>query len=97
VTTAPPPPPADPVGAIRQSLRDLTMTGDLDTRGAEELGRKVDEYVRAMTRRDLAEAAKKVRELRDRLANLFKDQKVSVEGHDRLSRDIDALAAAVNV
>jgi serine/threonine-protein kinase len=101
VTTGPPPttpapPPVDPVAAIRESISVLAATGHLHPKGAEELGRKVDEYVRAMARRDLDEAAKKVREMRDKLADLFKKHEVSTEGRDRLSRDIDALGAAIN-
>jgi hypothetical protein len=48
-----------------------------------------------MNESDLDEATKKVRELRQKVADLLRDDKVSAAGADRLNRDADLLAAAI--
>jgi serine/threonine-protein kinase len=95
VPTTPAPPTVDPVTAIRRSISELVATADLQTKGAEDLGRKVDEYVRAVDDGKFDDAAKRVREMRQKLSDLQRERKVSPAGYERLSGDIDRIAATL--
>ena len=88
-------PPVDPIVAMRLSIQQQVNTGNLNPDKDTDLYKKVDEIARAMNERDADEAAKKVKELRDKLASLLREGQLSAGGYDILSRDLDRVAAAL--
>ncbi|MEV0153400.1 protein kinase [Micromonospora sp. NPDC050686] len=93
--TTSPPPPADPIVAIRLSIQEQVNTGQLNPDAAKDLHGKVDAIAKDLAADDQRRAADDVKKLRDRLAGLHKDGRLSEAGYTRLSRDVDRLAAQV--
>jgi len=88
-------PPVDPIVAIRLSIRQQVDTGTLNPDKDTDLYKKVDEIARAMNEGDSGEAAKKVKELRDKLANLLEAGQLTPGGYDTLIQGVDRIAAAL--
>lgn len=93
--TLTPTPPADPIVAIRLSIQEQVTTGNLNPDMAKDLYKKVDEFAREMNAGDTTDAAKKVKDLRELLATLLKEGRLTRVGYDALSRDVDRLAASL--
>ncbi len=89
------PPPVDPIVVLRLSIQQQVSTGHVNPDKASDLYKKVDEIARAMNDGNTEEANKKIKELRDRLRSLLNEGQLSDGGHAILTRDLDAVAAAV--
>jgi hypothetical protein len=90
-----PAPPVDPIVALRLSIQHQVNTGNLNPDKASDLYKKVDEIARAMNDGNTDEAAKKVKELRDRLVTLRNEGQLSGGGYDTLIRHLDSVAATL--
>ena len=89
------PAPADPVVAMRLSIRHQADAGHLNPAKAPDLYKKVDEIAHAINDDRGDEAAKKVGELRDKLTDLHDHGTLTTAGYQRLTTDLDRLAASV--
>jgi len=94
--TSSPPPPVDPIVAMRLSIKDQVDAGHLNPAKAPDLYKKVDDIAHAMNGAKAGEADKKVGELRDKLAALHRDGTLATAGFDVLNADLDRLAAAAS-
>ncbi len=89
------PPPVDPIVALRLSIQQQVNTGNLNPDKASDLYKKVDEIARAMNDGNTAEAAKKIKELRDKLGSLLDVGQLSASGYNTLIQDLDLVAASL--
>jgi eukaryotic-like serine/threonine-protein kinase len=88
-------PPADPIAAMRLAIQRQVDSGNLNPDKAGDLYKKVDELARAMNDPSADTAAKKVKELRDRLAALLADGQLSAAGYDALILALELIAATL--
>ena len=87
--------PADPVATLRLSILDQVNTGHLNPDKASDLYKKVDELARAINVGNTGDAAKKIKELRDRFTVLRNEGQLTATGYDAMMRNLDAVAALV--
>jgi hypothetical protein len=80
---------------MRLSIRHQVDTGHLNPTKAPDLYKKVDEIAHAISDDHGDEAAKKVGELRDKLAQLHDTGTLTTAGYQRLNTDLDRLAKSV--
>ncbi|MBY8873543.1 protein kinase [Micromonospora sp. PLK6-60] len=93
--TTSPPPPADPIVAIRLSIQEQVNTGQLNPDAAKDLHAKVDAVAKNLAADDQRRARDEIKKLREKLTGLRKDGRLSEAGYLRLSKDVDRLAAQV--
>jgi serine/threonine-protein kinase len=86
------PTPADPIVAMRLSIRQQVDEGHLNPAKAADLYKKVDDIAHATNDGHPGDAAKKVKEFRDKLTELHDTGTLTTAGYDRLNRDLDRLA-----
>jgi serine/threonine-protein kinase len=86
-----PPPQGDPVTNIRGAIAALSASGDLQRTGAKDLGGKVDDYELAMGEPNLDQAIKAIGEMRQMVANLRRENRLSAAGQQRLNRDVNLI------
>jgi serine/threonine-protein kinase len=91
------PTPADPIVAMRLSIRREVDAGNLNPAKAGDLYKKVDDIAHAANDGHSADAAKKVQEFRDKLAELRNAGTLTTEGYDRLSADLDRLSDSLSL
>jgi serine/threonine-protein kinase len=89
---SPSPTPADPIVAMRLSIRQQVDAGHLNPEKAADLYKKVDDIAHAINDGHQADAAKKVKEFRDKLTDLHHAGTLTTAGYDRLTTDLDRLA-----
>jgi serine/threonine-protein kinase len=90
---APPVPPVDPITDLRRTLDEQVASGQLKPKEADDLRKRVDEIARRLERDD-PETGRKIGELRTRLADLRRQDKLTEAGYTALSRAVDRVAAA---
>ena len=78
--------------ALQTSLAQLQPAGQVDANAAEDLNDRLDEVAQKLTEGDAEEAAKKVADVDDRLADLRKDDKITSAAYDVLRTNLDRLA-----
>jgi serine/threonine-protein kinase len=89
----PPVPPVDPVTDLRRTLDEQVASGQLKPKEAEDLRKRIDDIARRLDRDD-PETSKKIDELRTRLADLRRQDKLTEAGYTAMSRAVDRVAAA---
>ncbi|MDG4826491.1 serine/threonine-protein kinase [Asanoa sp. WMMD1127] len=90
-TSRPPRPPVDPVVHLH---RTIDAQAELPAKTAEDLHKRVDDIARHQEEGDDEGVAKRIRELRTKLADLHGQGKLTLAGPNDLVRGVDALAAA---
>jgi serine/threonine-protein kinase len=88
-------PVAEAVDDVRTAIQAQVAAGELNANSAKDLTKKLDEIERQLNGRESDKAAEKVDDLRDRLAELRRDGKVSNAGYAAILASIDQLASAV--
>jgi serine/threonine-protein kinase len=86
-----PPPQGDPVTNIRGAIAALAASGDLNRTSAKDFGGKVDDYELAMGEPNLDEAIKVIGEMRQLVADLRRDNRLTAAGQQRLNRDVNLI------
>jgi hypothetical protein len=76
---------------MRLSIQRQVTAGNLAPATATELYNKVDEIAEKVNDGNAQEAKKKVSELRDNLAKLVEDGKLTPTGYQVLLRDLDRI------
>jgi serine/threonine-protein kinase len=89
------PAPVDPIVAMRLAIQQQVSTGNLNPDKAPDLYKKVDEIAREMNENDTTDAAKKAKELRDKLDDLLSQGQLSAGGHSTLIQRLDSITAAL--
>jgi hypothetical protein len=88
-----PSPPSDPVVALRLAVGQQVSTGNLNPDMASDLNKKIDEIARALAAGNTDDAAKKIKEFRDKLDTLLAEGRLTRAGYDVLVQDLDRVAA----
>jgi eukaryotic-like serine/threonine-protein kinase len=96
-STSSSPTPGDPIVAMRLSIRQQVDAGHLNPARAADLYKKVDDIAHATNDGHPADAAKKVKEFRDKLAELHDTGTLTTAGYDRLTADLDRLADSLSL
>ncbi|WP_319460590.1 serine/threonine-protein kinase [Micromonospora sp. RTP1Z1] len=91
--TPSPTPPADPIAAMRMSVREQVETGQLSPDAAKDLHAKVDAIAKEIAEDDTTQAQEQIKKLRDKLSELLRGGKLTADGYDTLSADVDRIAA----
>jgi serine/threonine-protein kinase len=94
---SPSPTPADPIVAMRLSIRQQVDAGHLNPEKAADLYKKVDDIAHAINDGHQADATKKLKELRDKLTDLHNAGTLTTAGYDRLTVDLDRLADSLSL
>ena len=94
---SPSPTPSDPIAAMRLSIRQQVDAGHLNPGKAPDLYKKVDDIAHAINDGHPADAAKKVKEFRDKLTDLHHAGTLTTAGYDRLTTDLDRLADSLSL
>jgi serine/threonine-protein kinase len=95
-TVRAPAPPTDPIVGMRLSIQSQVAIGSLAPTTAMNLHKKVDEIAAKINKGDTKEAAKKVDELREELAKLLREGRLTPAGHAALSADLDRIDRSVS-
>ncbi|WP_280839599.1 protein kinase [Micromonospora sp. A200] len=88
-----PTPPADPIAAMRQSIREQVEAGRLNPDAAKDLHTKVDAIAKEIAENDPDQAENQLKKLRDKLGDLRRDGKLTADGYNALTADADRIAA----
>jgi eukaryotic-like serine/threonine-protein kinase len=91
------PTPVDPIVAMRLSIRHQVDAGHLNPTKAPDLYKKVDDIAHATSDGHPDDAAKKVKEFRDKLTELHDSGTLTTAGYDRLNADLDKLADSLSL
>lgn len=91
------PTPVDPIVAMRLSIRQEVDAGHLNPAKAGDLYKRVDDLAHARNDGHPGDAAKKIKEFRDKLAEMHDTGTLSTAGYDRLSADLDRLADSLSL
>jgi hypothetical protein len=91
------PTPADPIVAMRLSIRHQVDAGQLNPAKAADLYNKVDDIAHATNDGHAADGSKKVKGLRDKLTELHDAGTLTTAGYVRLNADLDRLADALSL
>jgi eukaryotic-like serine/threonine-protein kinase len=91
------PTPVDPIVAMRLSIRHQVDAGHLNPTKAPDLYKKVDDIAHATSDGHPDDAAKKVKDFRDKLTELHDSGTLTTAGYDRLNADLDKLADSLSV
>jgi hypothetical protein len=83
------------VDAVRAAVARAVVAGHLDRREADRLARDLAALERNLDRGDLDRAAERIRELRDRLDELRREDRLSAAGHASILAALDALASTL--
>ena len=89
------PPPADPIAALRLAVQQQVSTGNLNPDKASDLYTKVDAIAHAAYAGNTTDEAKNIKALQDRLTALRTGGQLSASGYDILTKDLEAIAAAL--
>ncbi|MEV4630459.1 protein kinase [Micromonospora sp. NPDC049523] len=81
--------------ALQTSLDRQVQAQEVDADAAEDLNDKLDDVARKLIEGDTEDAAKKLADVRDRLAELRDDNKVSSDAYDVLLANLDSLAESL--
>jgi hypothetical protein len=82
---------------MRLSIRHQVDAGHLNPTKAPDLYKKVDDIAHATSDGHPDDAAKKVKEFRDKLTELHDSGTLTTAGYDRLNADLDKLADSLSV
>ena len=82
---------------MRLSIRQQVDAGHLNPATAADLYKKVDDIAHATSDGHPADAAKKVKEFRDKLTELHDAGTLTTAGYDRLNADLDRLADSLSL
>ncbi|MFU8876420.1 FIMAH domain-containing protein, partial [Micromonospora sp. SL4-19] len=85
--------PADPIASMRQSIRAQVEAGRLNPDAAKDLHTKVDAIAKEIAASDPDQAEDQLKKLRDKLAELRRNGKLTTDGYDALTADADQIAA----
>ncbi|GIF67513.1 hypothetical protein Ais01nite_55480 [Asanoa ishikariensis] len=91
--TSPPAVPVDPIADLRRTIDVQMETGQLKAKEAADLHKRVDDIARRLDH-DAPDATRKVDELRTRLTDLRRQEKLTESGYAAISRAVDRLPAA---
>jgi serine/threonine-protein kinase len=98
-TTAPPPPAARDsaaaLAAVSAAVRQQEQAGQLDRDAGKEMTKKLDQISRDVAKGEIGKAAEKVAELRKKLTELHKDNKLTSAGLNALIPLLDRLAGTL--
>jgi serine/threonine-protein kinase len=95
-TPAPPPQlPADPMLALRQSIQRQADAGGLQPDAVKDLNHLVDDLAKSVTSANPADETKKLKAIRDKLTNLYREGKLTVAGYSEINSRVDAVAATI--
>jgi hypothetical protein len=86
----------DPIAGMRLSIQQQEAAGNLTPESATDLHKKVDEFDQRLTEGNTREAARKARELRDKITKLHHDGKLTDDGYQALLQDVGRLDALVS-
>jgi serine/threonine-protein kinase len=89
------PPAVDPIAGMRLSIQQQVAAGHLTPESATDLQKKVDEFEQKFTEGNTREAAKKARDLREKITKLHHDGKLTDDGYQALLNDVSRLDALV--
>ena len=78
---------------MRLTIQQQVTAGHLAPASANDLYKKVDEIAEKINEGDSAESTKKIKELRDKLAGLREDGRLSQVGYEALTASLDRVAA----
>jgi hypothetical protein len=81
---------------MRLSIQQQVTGGHLTPESATDLNKKVDEFAQKFAEGNTKEAAKKARELRDKITKLHHDGKLTDDGYQALLQDVSRLDALVS-
>jgi hypothetical protein len=84
--------PAERVNALRITLQAQVDAGHLDLDDAEDLDNKIDDIERYVARGEVDKAAKELADLRTKLEDLRKDDKITTAGYEAVLTSLDQLA-----
>jgi serine/threonine-protein kinase len=87
------PPAVDPIVAMRLSIQEQEAAGNLTSRSANDLEKKVNEFEQKLGEGNTNEAAKKARELREKITKLHNDGKLPDDGFRTLLEGVSRLDA----
>lgn len=88
-------PPVEPIAAMRLSIQQQVSTGNLNPDKASDLYTRVDAIAKAVGQGNAGDAAKNIKAMRDKLASLRAEGKLTASGYDALIRDLDSIAASL--
>ncbi|MEW2329358.1 protein kinase [Micromonospora chersina] len=91
--TPTPAPPRDPIVALRLSIQEQVDAGQLNPDAAKDLHAKVDAIAKETAEGDTDQAQEQIKKLRDKLSELLRGGKLTADGYDALSADVDRVAA----
>lgn len=95
LTSATPSPtrPRDPIVALRLSIQEQVDAGQLNPDAAKDLHAKTDAIAKETAEGDTEQAQEQIKKLRDKLSELLRGGKLTADGYDALSGDVDRVAA----
>jgi serine/threonine-protein kinase len=91
--TPSPTPPADPIVAMRLSIKQQVDAGQLSPDAARDLYAKVDAIAKAIATDDVRPARDQIKKLRDKLTELVRGGKLTTAGYTELNNDVDRIEA----
>ncbi|MGI5175159.1 serine/threonine-protein kinase [Dactylosporangium sp. CA-152071] len=91
----PPPTPTDPIVAMHQIIQEQVDAGFLKADAAGALNHMIDDLAKSMANARPDDEAKKLKALRDKLAGLYKEGKLTDSAYTALNSQLDAVAAEV--
>ncbi|GAA4243843.1 serine/threonine-protein kinase [Dactylosporangium darangshiense] len=87
------PSPTDPIVAMHRTIQQQVDAGDLKADAARDLTHMVDDLAKTLTTANPDDETKKIRTLRDKLAGLYRDGKLTDFAYTALNGHLDAIAA----
>ncbi|GHJ57134.1 hypothetical protein Nm8I071_64410 [Nonomuraea sp. TT08I-71] len=88
-------PPRNPIVALRLSIQEQVDAGQLNPDAARDLHAKVDAIAKETAEGDTEQAREQIKKLRDKLSELLRGGKLTADGYDALSADVDRVAAGL--
>jgi eukaryotic-like serine/threonine-protein kinase len=90
------PPAVDPITGMRLSIQEQVAAGNLTQQSATDLQKKVDEFEQKFAEGNTKEAARKARDLREKITKLHHDGKLPDDGYQALLENVSQLDAMVS-
>ncbi|MEV0563686.1 protein kinase [Dactylosporangium sp. NPDC050588] len=94
-TESAPPPPMDPIVAMHQIIQEQVDAGYLKADAAGALNHMIDDLAKSIANTRPDDEAKKLKALRDKLAGLYREGKLTDSAYTALNSQLDAVAAEV--
>ncbi|HTJ39731.1 MAG TPA: serine/threonine-protein kinase [Dactylosporangium sp.] len=85
------PSPTDPIVAMRQIIQQQVDAGDLKADAARDLTHMVDDLAKTLTTANPDDETKKIKALRDKLASLYREGRLTDYAYTALNSHLDAI------